>query len=295
MTTKTHLIIVPCHSVWNYKSSDTLNLGQSPKFWDLQTFQHEGNDHLAFIKHGLRAITEMIRDIDDSVVLFSGSQTKVRMGSISEAESYYLLMRRLIEYYIEKNGEELPKEFDSEIRVYLASISEYLQGLRLTVDDLFQDDRINKEEYSLDSFDNLLYSIARFHEITHSYPKHITIVGFEFKKGRFINYHAKAINFPAKDIDYIGIEPCPTGYSQKQLDDYFKNLQLCESRNALELFAKDWFAVRAPLINKKESRNPFNRRPKYKLLDILQLNRDIVDDEEHFTRYIRDRVPWLKA
>jgi hypothetical protein len=44
--------------------------------------------------------------------------------------------------------------------------------------------RTAAETFARDSFENLLFSIARFREITGSYPKQITVVGYDFKKQR---------------------------------------------------------------------------------------------------------------
>jgi hypothetical protein len=44
--------------------------------------------------------------------------------------------------------------------------------------------RTAAETFARDSFENLLFSIARFREITGAYPKQITVVGYDFKKQR---------------------------------------------------------------------------------------------------------------
>ena len=51
-------------------------------------------------------------------------------------------------------------------------------------------------EYARDSYENLLFSICRFSEMTGNYPNKITVVGFEFKRHRFENIHRRAINYP---------------------------------------------------------------------------------------------------
>ena len=50
--------------------------------------------------------------------------------------------------------------------------------------------RTSTEEFATDSFENLLFSICRFREITGSYPKEITVVSFSFKRRRFEMLHA---------------------------------------------------------------------------------------------------------
>jgi hypothetical protein len=51
------------------------------------------------------------------------------------------------------------------------------------------------EEHARDSFENLLFSICRFYELTGNYPESITVVGFEFKKERFIKVHRAAARY----------------------------------------------------------------------------------------------------
>lgn len=44
--------------------------------------------------------------------------------------------------------------------------------------------RATVEEYALDSYENLLYSIARFREVTGRWPGKITVVGYGMKRRR---------------------------------------------------------------------------------------------------------------
>lgn len=77
-----------------------------------------------------------------------------------------------------------------------------LQGLRMTT-----------ESFALDSFENFLFSMARFREFTGKYPERITIVGYGMKANRFEELHAKAIRWPTKGFirgdkrfNYVGID-----------------------------------------------------------------------------------------
>lgn len=287
---KSNLIIVPCHSIWKLNSLPPKNLGQSADQWHLAPFQYEGNDHLAFIKHGLRAIVELLKEYNRSILLFSGSQTKKDAGQISEAQSYVFLMRNIIDYS-KDNLNRLPGEFDEEIRRYITQIFTLMKENKLSVNDLFTNCSMNTEEFSLDSLDNLLYSICRFHEISNQYPKDISIIGFGFKKERFIKYHAHVIDFPKSHINYISIEPKPLNYSIDQLDKYFKDLTVMEGRNAINLFAKDWYGIRSPLSDKKQSRNPYCRVPNYELLKEINLDCSS-DDNSYFHEHIKGKMPW---
>ena len=66
--------------------------------------------------------------------------------------------------------------------------------------------RATSENHALDSFQNLLFSIARFHEYTGRWPEHITVVGYEMKRRRFEELHRVALRWPVGRFTYIGID-----------------------------------------------------------------------------------------
>jgi hypothetical protein len=66
--------------------------------------------------------------------------------------------------------------------------------------------RATSENHALDSFQNLLFSIARFHEYTGRWPEHITVVGYEMKRRRFEELHREALRWPASRFTYVGID-----------------------------------------------------------------------------------------
>ena len=57
--------------------------------------------------------------------------------------------------------------------------------------------RATTEDHALDSFQNVLFSLARFHEATGAYPARITVVSFGAKQQRFVELHARALRWPA--------------------------------------------------------------------------------------------------
>ncbi|GMM58634.1 hypothetical protein DAKH74_052510 [Maudiozyma humilis] len=294
----THLIIVPCHSVWKANESENAlskcNLGETTDQWSLAPFQFEGNDHLYFIRHAIGAIAELIHDVDNSVVMFSGSQTKPDRGPMSEAQSYYFLSQKIIQHYIKNHetGDCLPDNFDSQLRADVKEICQYLNYQEDNIKTLFSPQNISTEEFALDSFDNLVYSIGRFYEICDSYPQSISIMGFGFKEVRFLDYHAKAIDFPKSKITCISSGPLPYNYSKEQLETYFSNIDKAENKNALSLFEKDWYGTLSPLTKKKASRNPYNRKANYKIMDILGMTEPITNPEQHYISNIKGKMPW---
>lgn len=211
----THLIIVPGHAIWKLQ-----NKGEHPEDWHLEPFQLEGNDHLCFVRH-IEMAMSLAQDDPEAMVVFSGGQTKLRAGCISEAQSYYLLAREL-------NADVIGKCYT--------------------------------EEFARDSFENVLFSIARFKQITGAYPKKVSIVGFEFKMHRFINLHLKTIKFDMNSTGYVGIDPKPPyDPESKEYMNYYKDLRESEHKYAVSEFEKDPLGNGAVLRSKKESRNPFNR------------------------------------
>lgn len=66
--------------------------------------------------------------------------------------------------------------------------------------------RTTTENYALDSFQNLLFSIARFHEYTGVYPEKVSIYGYEIKRKRFTDLHRLAIGWPKHQFEYFGID-----------------------------------------------------------------------------------------
>lgn len=116
----------------------------------------------------IKAGIELAKKAKDSLLIFSGGQTRKDVGPISEAASYYFLAN-------EKNWID----------------SKNAQNVYL-------------EEFARDSFENLLFSICRFREIVGYYPKSISVIGFDFKSQRFSEYHRKALGFPEGNFSYIG-------------------------------------------------------------------------------------------
>ena len=49
--------------------------------------------------------------------------------------------------------------------------------------------RATTEDYALDSYQNLLFSIARFHEYTGRWLSKITVIDYKMKRQRFTDLH----------------------------------------------------------------------------------------------------------
>lgn len=102
--------------------------------------------------------------------------------------------------------------------------------------------------------------IKRFKEITGSYPKKLTVVGFDFKEERFEDLHAPALRFPAEAFRYVGRHP----------GGRFDHAAAAEGErvSALEPYRLDPYGCAAggKLAEKRQERDPFHRTPPYSLV-----------------------------
>ena len=109
------------------------------------------------------------------------------------------------------------------------------------------------EEHARDSFENVLFGVARFRQHFGRLPEHVTVCGWEFKRQRF-DMHRAAIGWPAGRFRYIGVN---------DPDD----LALAEQHEALtrDLFAADPRGEAPILAAKRRTRDPLGRNPPYDL------------------------------
>lgn len=104
--------------------------------------------------------------------------------------------------------------------------------------------RITSEEFSKDSLENITFSICRFHQVTASYPKDISVIGFAFKANRFTQLHFPATVYPSAHIKYI---PIADGVTDSIVDGPYQT------------FKNDLYGCEGDLKEKREKRNPFKR------------------------------------
>lgn len=62
----------------------------------------------------------------------------------------------------------------------------------------------SSQEHARDSFENVLFSLCRFFELTGHYPAQVTAVSYTLKQQRFEQLHRAAVRFPAKHFHFIG-------------------------------------------------------------------------------------------
>lgn len=179
--------------------------------WYLLDYQKGQTD--VFLAHIERGI-ELAKHDSDALLMFSGGQTRGAVGPVSEASSYF------------NAGMLIGMDLDVIKRVVL-------------------------EEYAKDSFENLVFSICRFRQITQNFPKKVTVIGFPFKAARFNDLHWPAIQrqLGISDVEfkYVGV-----GLNEdKRIDD------------AYGPFSTDPYGEKPPLSVKRKQRDPFVRPHPY--------------------------------
>ncbi|OMO57748.1 hypothetical protein CCACVL1_25687 [Corchorus capsularis] len=109
------------------------------------------------------------------------------------------------------------------------------------------------EEHARDSFENLLFSVCRFRELTGTYPQNITVVSYDFKEERFAHLHRSAIGFPESQFFYVGTPASPTSS-----EGALKGEALVRTQ-----FQQDPYGCIGSLKRKKVGRDPFHRSIPY--------------------------------
>ena len=181
--------------------------------WYLKPFQAgEGPLYLEHVKRGV----ELAAELPDSLLIFAGGQTDAAAGPRSEGQGYWLAAD-----YFGWFGRP-------EVRA-----------------------RADTEEFSLDSFQNLLYGVCRFREITGGYPDSIVALGWKFKGPRF-DLRRRALRIPAASFRYEGVNDSP-GLEE--------NLPFEQAR--ARLFERDPYGASAEAAGKREARNVFRRHHGY--------------------------------
>jgi hypothetical protein len=144
--------------------------------WFLQHFEYGEPPYL--IEHIHEGVRLAAAD-EESLLVFSGGQTRKKAGPRSEAQGYWHLAERF-------------RWWDAE-------------GLEA---------RAATEDFARDSFENLLFSICRFKEWTGRYPEHIHLLSWEFKRGRF-DLIREAVRFPKERFNFVGVNQPPDLKSAK--------------------------------------------------------------------------------
>ncbi|MBL8214097.1 MAG: hypothetical protein JNK87_25475 [Bryobacterales bacterium] len=181
--------------------------------WFLKHFQ--GGEGPYYLEHVRAGVAEAAAD-PGALLVFSGGQSDPQAGPRSEAQGYW----------------QIADTFGWYGRPEVAA-------------------RATTEEFSLDSFLNLLYGLCRFREATGHYPDQVVVVGWAFKAARF-EFHRSTLRYPAARYRYNGAND-PLRLEEAR----------CFEALRLDDYRRDPFGTSPELAGKRESRNPFRRRHGY--------------------------------
>ena len=194
--------------------------------WFLRDYQRgEPQFYLEHIRRGV----ELAAADSASVLVFSGGNTFPQAGPRSEAFGYWALAERFGWWG------------SAEVRA-----------------------RAILEDFSRDSFENVLFSICRFREFTGSWPRRITVTGWGFKEARFVDCHRAAVGFPEECFQYEAVnDPEDLAAAVRE-----------EAANR-DAFLADPYAASGALARKREARSPFRREHGFRtscveLADLLE-------------------------
>lgn len=193
-----------------------------------------------------------------ALLIFSGGQT--RPASLeTEAKSYFRLATELnanLPHFMGTDSASKSRQaFEPFDSITTTTAPPPSSGTRV------QPVRMTTEDYARDSFENLLFSIARFREFSGTYPERITIVGYAYKQARFVDLHARAVRWPKSrlladnkpSLTYVGIDDENTGADAVKHEREIKYHQ----------FEADMYGCHGKLLSLRRNRNPARRVPPY--------------------------------
>ena len=222
-----HLVVVCGHAVLT-TTAGLEGVEKRDDLWYLLPYQRGHDLAEAFVSHIERGVALAAAD-ERALLVFSGGETRAAAGPRSEGLSYWLVAEH--KEWWGRAGPQRSKEEQLDVR-----------------------QRTVVESYARDSLENLLFSIARFRQVTGRYPKRFTVVGFDFKAERFTQLHRAALGIAPAAFAYEGLRPRPSSRFQ------YQEAAAGEAAHARQPFVGDPYGCRNPaLVEKKKERDPFRR------------------------------------
>jgi hypothetical protein len=243
------LVLVAGHAAFKKEVAEGPARPESGEPWVLQPFQI--GEAPFYVEHIRRGVVLTVNN-PLALLVFSGGRTREEAGTWSEAKTYCEIARQA-KWWV-------PEE-KSQLRDVIAG-------------------RATTEEYARDSFENLLFGICRFQQVTGDYPRIVTIVSWGFKRTRF-ELHRAATCLPP---------------SRFRFDGFNDPLDLAGAWNgekkALYSFIEYRYGSAGELKNKRRKRNPYNQEHPYRACPGLGEFFKFLDNEENAKREYPDRLPW---
>jgi len=210
-----NLVMVAGHSVY---TSATCGGTDREESWFLEPYQRHPGQAATFVAHIKEGVDIAARD-DGALLLFSGGETRKEAGPRSEAQSYWAI---------------------AESKGWFGN-DDSVRSRALT------------EEHARDSFENLLFSVCRFRELTGRYPQNITVVSYDFKEERFAQLHRTALGFPEGRFFFSGTPATPAAREAALKGEAAVRAQ----------FLEDPYGCLGSLHMKRLKRDPFHRAIPY--------------------------------
>ena len=223
------LVVVCGHAV--FVGSDFTRADDEAS-WFLEEYQKtegQGRALMAQMRAGVHAIASN----PEALLVFSGGKTRLDAGSVGEAASYWLASRAA-------------------------------RWFGFDVDNVER--RAFTEDHARDSLENVLFSVARFRELTGKVPRNLTVVSYEFKRERFARDIARRCG---------GRDRLTSRRHRRRVAG--RETSSARSRVAVRAaFAKDPYACAGVLGKKRAGRDPFNVGQPYE-----RTNPDLADLFRH--------------
>lgn len=224
-----HLILVPGKAIW---AGVSFAGHTQPSNWFADEFHK--SDAVESYWHQIERGIELANADPQSLLIFSGGQSYTQVHTaVTEAASYFQLAL--------ESPMDVPVlpgvSLDGNAHAPVTLLPHGIEGIRSL--------RMVTEPYALDTFENLLFAIARFREITNHYPQRISIVENKLYQDRFETLHTKAIRWPHdilaghKRFNFVGLDE-PGDNSSERVRH--------EMENDFKLFDKDMYGCHDPLL-----------------------------------------------
>ncbi|CAM6118139.1 unnamed protein product [Calypogeia fissa] len=212
-----NLVMVAGHAIYTSGGKGCGEV-EGEESWYLESYQKHEGQAATFVQH-IKIGVQVAAEDEKSLLVFSGGETRKQAGPRSEAQSYWGVA-------------ESKDWFGKQEQVR---------------------ERAMTEEHARDSFENLLFSVCRFRELTGAYPLNITVVSYDFKKFRFANLHRAALHFPASRFTFKGTPSAPASILAAEKAELLVQ----------DSFERDPYGCEGPLREKRVKRDPFLRTIPY--------------------------------
>lgn len=244
------LVLVAGHAPFLETTGAVPDHPESDAGWALQSFQR-GEPPL-YIEHVRQGVALRAAN-PEALLVFSGGFTRREAGlRWSEADTYLAIAKHF--------GWWIPG-VDRDQRSCMEA-------------------RTAVENFSRDSFENLLFSVCRFQQVVGRYPRKISVVSWAFKRERF-DWHRETIRFPSARFHFAGCNE-PIGLSSA----------LQGEAVTLGDFTKNRYGSDGRLAEKRVARNPFHRQHDFKNCPGLAGFFDFISDPANQWRDYPRPLPW---